>query len=205
MNALTELVGDTEKENPDCRYPIMTKSEEEALIKQHERLIRSTALSATRLGVFEPLDDLIQEGRIALLLAMRRWDPNQGSCVWTHARLAVVGAMLERARRRNMPLPGTRDSFSRVSSTAQLESVDAVDQIPDESLSDSSLSVKALSVEECDTLFKLLGRLSPRELEVVKSILVGASLEEVATSLDISVTHTHRIREGAVTKMREAS
>lgn len=67
------------------------RESESRLVQSHERLIRYTAIPFVGHGI--ALEDLMQEGKIALLEAARRWDPSQGVKLWTYARKFVLGGI----------------------------------------------------------------------------------------------------------------
>ena len=95
-------------------YPIMrtepAKKEHEILTK-HERLIRYLCQPFAG-GV--DIDDLLQEGRCALVLAARRYDPAFGAELWTYARKFVLGAILRVVAR----------ELSRASDVSYIETAD---------------------------------------------------------------------------------
>jgi RNA polymerase sigma factor (sigma-70 family) len=66
---------------------------EEALI-QHEDKIKHIALRFKRkCPAAIEMDDLMQEGRMALWAAFKNYDPNRGAQLWTYAEYKVKGAM----------------------------------------------------------------------------------------------------------------
>lgn len=56
------------------------------IVREHETRIRHEALRFR--GLFA-LDDLLQEGRIAVILAARAFDPKRGIKFWSYAQRAV--------------------------------------------------------------------------------------------------------------------
>lgn len=66
---------------------------ESEIIRKHDRLIRYRAIPFVGHGV--DVQDLIQEGRIALLEAARKFDESHGASLWTYARKFVLGAMFK--------------------------------------------------------------------------------------------------------------
>lgn len=158
----------------------MTHDEEQAVIRAHDGRIRVAALPFLRLGA--SMDDLIQEGRIALLLAMRKWQPDRGATIWTYARRFVIGAMFS--------------TVGQILSAPMPMSPEAIEDIPD---------AAPLSTEERIVLLDLLERLSPRELQVIRHVLMGETLSEVAAGLDICESSAHGIRNAALTKMRKVA
>lgn len=76
---------------PLFAYPDMPTESE--ILSKHERLIRHMARPFTSFGPM--IDDLLQEGRLALLVAARKYDPAYGAELWTYARKYVLGAILK--------------------------------------------------------------------------------------------------------------
>lgn len=72
------------------------RGEETALLKKHDHDIQYLASGFIPSGI--PHDDLVQEGRIAFIQAVRRWEPGHGANVWTFARVRVLGRLSEVAR-----------------------------------------------------------------------------------------------------------
>jgi len=69
----------------------VSQESESETVKKHAQAIRYMALPFASLRG-SPLEDLIQEGSIALVLASRKWDPARGVKLWTFARKSVLGA-----------------------------------------------------------------------------------------------------------------
>lgn len=68
------------------------RESESEIVEQLDDRVRYTALPFVGRGI--GLDDLMQEGRMALLRAARSWDPVHGVKLWTYARKFVLGAMI---------------------------------------------------------------------------------------------------------------
>lgn len=84
------------RNSTSSRYSVMANAENE-IIKAHDDVIACEAKKLLRLGV--SLDDLIQEGRLALLECSRRNTCPEKAALWTFARCRVVGAMLDAVAR----------------------------------------------------------------------------------------------------------
>lgn len=169
----------TEKTNLNSAYLYMSKSDEETIVREHEQRIRFTALPFLRHGV--SIDDLMQEGRLALILASRNWKADRGASIWTYARRFVLGAM-----------------FSTVGKalTEIVPGGDQATEVPD----------GALSAEERASLLELLDMLSPRERHIVVSHLcVGKTIGELVGELGLSTGTVWNVCDAAVTKMRAAA
>lgn len=72
------------------------------LIESHLRLVVRTAYSLRGYGV--PLADLIAEGNVGLMLALKRFDPERGLRFSTYALWWVRAAMLEAAMQQATPV-----------------------------------------------------------------------------------------------------
>jgi RNA polymerase sigma-32 factor len=72
------------------------------LIESHLRLVVRTAYSLRGYGV--PLADLIAEGNVGLMLALKRFDPERGLRFSTYAMWWVRAAMLEAAMQQATPV-----------------------------------------------------------------------------------------------------
>jgi len=141
---------------------------EEEILEKHERLIRSRALRYFA-GHGVPLEDLLQEGRIALIGAARRWDSSHGAALWTYARKFVLGAMFRLVEREiNEPSKdldeadvAEGDEFAAQTSSAQLQSVDPTPEEIAEMGEDLAILEqeidRALSDDERRVLWQLYG------------------------------------------------
>lgn len=74
-----------------------TGDSEAAVVKRHMRRIRWMALPFANRGV--SIEDLVQEGCIALLAAARTFDPSRGFELWTYARQFVFKAIMSHKSR----------------------------------------------------------------------------------------------------------
>ena len=81
------------------------------LIKQNERFIISIARQYAGQGL--DLDDLVQEGKIGLIVAIDRFDPNMGSKFLTYASWWIKQAILQALSEHNrqVRLPANRISI----------------------------------------------------------------------------------------------
>jgi len=154
----------------------MTKTEEQALIAQHEARIRFLALSFNRMGV--PLDDLLQEARIAFVIAVRHWRPDGGASLITFAHRSIVNALISLTRKAMTDIPVTHDGSTEV--------LDG-----------------ALSAEELVVLVELLARLTIRERVVVLEHLASSkTYDELVAELGVSFKTVRWAHESALAKMR---
>lgn len=75
-------------------------------IRKYEAKIRMVAKGYCRAGIEE--DDLLQEGRIAMLKAFNRFDSSRGTLFWTFAERFVARAMRDLVARESRQIRGER-------------------------------------------------------------------------------------------------
>lgn len=154
---------------------IATATEDQsAVIAKHDRLIRHLAARFVGRGV--AFDDLMQEGRIALWLAVGRWRADGGANLWTYARRWVLASMMRCAS----------------------EQIDEThDELVEEEVTASDDAEVTYLVREC------LSMLSDEERAVVKLFMEGETFEQIAAVLKQSDRSVRRIFDGALTTLRE--
>lgn len=175
--------------NPPLTYPDMHSEAE--IIKQHDKLIRYLC---------EPfvafvMDDLVQEARIALLLAARRYDPARGVELWTYARKFVLGAVLRVV-------------------TKELERTEAFAERYDEADTSKEGSPKTALPASTETpedittareiVTKALATLTDRELVLIKERFdKEQDFRAVASSMGISEAYVRQLLANSLVSMRE--
>jgi RNA polymerase sigma factor for flagellar operon FliA len=84
------------------------------LIREHQPMVRRIAFQiGSRLPASIELDDLIQEGMLGLLDAVKRWQPQAGGAPFgAYARLRVRGAMYDWLRGNDMVPRHQRDKLN---------------------------------------------------------------------------------------------
>lgn len=153
-----------------------TAGSADGIIESHDRLIRHLATRFINTGV--SLDDVMQEGRIALWLASKTWRADGGAGLWTYARKAVFAAMLRCA---SSHLGECHASF-------------------DEELyaDDESASAEAtMLVHEC------LAVLTEEQRFVVRRTMEGESFKSIAAARGKSKDWAHRLFHKAAEILRE--
>jgi len=174
---------------PDRRSGILPLPESE-ILRQHEALLRFVARPYARFGV--PLDDLLQEGRLALVLASRSFRPEAGARLWTYARKWVTGAMFHLVARQ---IAGPR--------CVGMDDVELVRARGSEALWDDSPETQLSLQEERRHAKDALAELSAREREVVLLKLEEeCSFAEIALRLGISKPRAHQIFAQAMETLR---
>lgn len=198
MVVVTPILGLFAESAPGFAYPIMqaatahhgVRESESAIIKRHERLIRYIALPFARRNA--DVDDLVQEGRIALLVAARSWRASEGVELWTYAWKFVLGAMF-RYVSREIREPSRSHSESDDAALGQLGTSDRAPE-------------GALSMHEVGSILDSeLVRLSDVERRVLCLRFVDEiSLCEISRMLALSSEDkADRIYHGAIRKLRE--
>lgn len=164
---------------PEVAYPYMqnaaarTREDSDAVIQQHDSRIRH--LARRFVGSGASVDDLMQEGRLALFLAAKLWRPDGGACLWTYARRAVFAAMLRHA--------SAHISESHIELTENVAT--------DEALETSYL------IREC------LEMLGEEEREVIRLWMSGETFEAIGAALGKSDWYARNVLGSAVNTLRE--
>lgn len=183
-------------------------AEQTALLKQHEGWLALNANHWLRLNPFLDFDDLMQEGRLALLRANERFDPSTGNKLLTFATICIQRAMGEHARSFAHPVKyprqrrKVRQAIQRVSfgeplyedSTRTWAEVLAAPQ-PD------------LEYAPTDDLMAILGKalkkLTPKQQAVIKArFMEGRKLREVGQELGVSRERVRQIEVKALRLLR---
>lgn len=145
----------------------------DTIIANHDSLIRHLAVRFVGSGV--SIDDLMQEGRIALWQAEKKW--RRESSLWTYARRAVFAAML-------------RCASEHVAETHEELFEDTVAGVGDN-------AEVAFLVREC------LSMLSEEERVIVKLFMEGETFESIGAALKVSDRNVRRVFQGALSTLRE--
>ncbi len=142
---------------------------EEALILRYSRVVRVCARPLFLVG--GDSEDLIQEGMLGLLDAIRQFDPRRDTSFHTFAEVCIRNrlrsAVRADARSKNRPL-----NFS-----VSLDEAEGAFSPP--------LSPEEMMIDE-ESRQEHLARLSPFENQVLSLYLTGASYEDVAQRLQKS-------------------
>lgn len=125
--------------------------------------------------------DMIQEGMLALIRAVDKFDPERGFKFTTYAYHKIHGQiinMLERSERK-APLP-----------------------VPDECLSVSNDDDDSVNDDWIDAEQAVL-RLEGREAEIVSALFFeGKKPADIAQEKKLDVSHVYRLRRSAITRIR---
>ena len=161
----------------------------EELLSRYKGLVRRRASGMRLLG--GEMEDLLQEGMIALFLAIRSFDPAREASFSTYAELLITrklySAIRTSLRKKHLPLN---------SSVSIEEAMDAPspDQGPEELM---------IAEESRKDLEELLGTvLSPLEKQVLELALTGMSSREIAALLGKSDKTADNALQRAKAKIR---
>lgn len=177
-----------------------------AIVRKHDNLIRSFAWLISSGGADR--DDLIQEGRIALLTAIGRFDASRGVALWTFARPFVVGAMLRWASTEaQYPLAGRQrqdhDDRNAIGFGVGVVGAATVDE------AHGALRRYRFTLSDVDRDVEIregMSKLPARERWLVEDVVAyGETIREVATTLQQSTGNVHRQVQAALTTLRERS
>ncbi|MDO7867355.1 sigma-70 family RNA polymerase sigma factor [Nocardioides jiangxiensis] len=161
----------------------------DALVLEHLPLVDRCARRFHGWG--EPHDDLVQAGRLALLLAARRYDAARGVPFAAYAAPTVLGGMRHHLRDRGALVRTPRGADPL-----------RFDQLDDEASPDGTDP----AYEEAELRMLLqpqLARLRPLERDVVAlRFLDTLTQDEVAGRLGISQAQVSRVQARALTRLR---
>jgi RNA polymerase sigma factor (sigma-70 family) len=204
-------------DSPQSTYPSMQRETaqrsevlgetEGQIIARHEGRIRHMAIPFADRGV--SLDDLMQEGRIALILASRSWSPSGGATLWTYAYKFVYGA-ISRSKTKEIEEPchtqalaghdehacsnGGNSAFSD-DVTGGVENIGEDVPNAEETIATAQLVSIASGEMIC---------LSEQERRVVRMRLNDdRDVRAIAVELGLSKSDVDRIYHGAIGKLRE--
>lgn len=163
----------------------------DALVLEHLPLVDRCARRFRGWG--EPMDDLVQAGRIGLLHAARRYDAARGVPFAAYAVPTVIGEMRHHLRDRTGLLSGTRGAES-VPRTIELHDVDQADAAPEAAFE---------RVELRSALLPQLALLPAAERRVVELRFVeGMTQDAVADELGVSQAQVSRLQARALCRLR---
>ena len=183
--------------NPNAAYPYMDAAAE---IRKHEKLIRYLANKYVTSGV--ELDDLMQEGRIALLACLETFEGRNGAELWTYAKDFVRSAMLKFL---------TREIAEAARPTGAAGEDDRTMSQIEDSTPNAEADILQLEIDISDTTRLALARqafeaLLEREREIIRLHLEqGESFRRIAGLLGLSKSDADRSYRSALERLREAA
>ncbi|MDR0916788.1 MAG: sigma-70 family RNA polymerase sigma factor [Oscillospiraceae bacterium] len=150
-----------------------TSSSEEELVAAHTQLVRRCARPYFLAG--GDGEDLIQEGMLGLLSAIRRFDPERGVPFHAYAEICIRRRVIDAVRRAAQP-----NHLLTLENRDSQDHSDTID-IPDHSPISDPL-VLVIAKERAHEISDLLdSELSKFEFRVLRFYLDGLSYDEIAT------------------------
>lgn len=215
----------TREEEQELAFRWRDHRDERALhriIVSHQPLVEK---AARRLRHLVPMEDLIQEGRVGLLIAAQRFEPQRGLRFATFAQF-WIRAQMAAATFREQTVKGSqsvkaKQAFLRGERTTQTISLDA--PIRGGGDEDGEITVGSTlvcpeprpdelidlldSAQDAQRLKVALDGLSPRERDIIEArwlVDEPSTLEVIGTILGISKERVRQIEAAAIGKIRSA-
>lgn len=173
---------------------------ETQIVKENTDLVSAIARKYVSYGI--PLEDLMQEGFIGLLLAARKWRADGGASLRTYAapRIAVHIRRLIGVDRAGkiVPLPFEKSLDTGLDSFRTVEDEDRSlhDLMPSSSRTPEEL------VCEAEQIDRVLGVLTDRELTIIAHRYSDQTLRVAGEAAGVSHAHADRIERRALSRMR---
>lgn len=183
-------------------------AEQTALLKQHEGWLALNANHWLRLNPWLDFDDLMQEGRLALLRAYERFDPSANNKLLTYATIFIHRAMGEHARgfahpvryprqRGQVRLAVQRISFGEPLFDGATRTWSEVLAAPEPDLEYSPAGDLMALVE------KALKKLTPKQRAVINArFIYGRKLREIGEELGVTRERVRQIEVKALRLLR---
>lgn len=143
---------------------------EEALIGRYQRVVRACARPLFLTG--GDSEDLLQEGILGLLGAIRRYDPDQGGGFSAYAQVCI------RNRLRSAVRSALREKHSPLNSSVSWDYVDWEQQAEEPPKSPEEMFIAR--EQQAEDMARLRGKLSAMEREILGYYLDGLSYDEIA-------------------------
>lgn len=157
-------------------------------------------------------EDLVQEGLLALHLAAKDYDPNNGAKFSTFAHMRITFAMKKILRRNQLvryPVEFTYNDIiktrGKIKSTS--EKVYKFDNDNDTTYSDIICESEADSVDVVDSVFldSIVNKLSSRSRNTLLLLCKGYTLKEIGDSLGVTPQSVMYTKSTAIKKLRAMS
>jgi len=195
--------------NMNARATAVKPEDSETLVKCHEGLVHSIAKQYLGRGL--PWEDLLQEARIGLVMAIRGFDASRGARFSTYATRAIH-RHLYRALHYQGPVLSIPDyaplhaRYALTNRAVSLDSLQSTGRPVAEIIGDSSQQIEAEVLERIVTKH-LLQRLRPQYRQVLE-LLYGMdgqgerTCAEVARIIGCSRERIRQIEESALAELR---
>ncbi len=159
---------------------------EEYLLEKYKPLVRRIAKNDSFRISGGDHDDLIQEGMIGLMKAVKTYDPNRGASFFTFAALCIRGQMINAVeasnRDKNAALNSYLSLYGSVGGAENEEDrrlIDSISELVTRSAEDTAIDID--TAKELD--MRIRGELSELEVQVYEMYLSGMSYTEIADIL----------------------
>lgn len=137
---------------------------------------------------YSSYQDMIQEGMLALIKAVDRFDINRNNRFSTYAYYKIKGSLINFLQRveGKAPIPADEVAFIK------------------KSMRQALLSDDATSTEWSVDLEKAIEDLTQKESDILKALILDdRAARDVASEIKIDVSHVYRIRRNALSKLRQ--
>lgn len=137
---------------------------------------------------YSSYQDMIQEGMLALIKAVDRFDINRNNRFSTYAYYKIKGSLINFLQRveGKAPVPADEVAFIK------------------KSMRQALLSNDAISTEWSVDLEKAIEDLTQKESDILKALILDdRAARDVASEIKIDVSHVYRIRRNALSKLRQ--
>lgn len=155
----------------DCRA-------EEALVIRYSRLVRACARPLFLMG--GDSEDLVQEGMLGLLIAVREYDPDRGTAFRSYAETCVrnrlFSAVRAAARKKHTPL----NSYVPLDS-ALFDGTDCGERRPVDQCEEDPEALIIHQEDMQEHMRQIYSQLSPLESRILRFYLDGLSYSEIAS------------------------
>ena len=148
---------------------------EELLVHRFGRLVRACARPLFLMG--GDSEDLVQEGMMGLLTAIRAFDPERGVSFCTYAEACIRNRLLSAVR------AASRDKHAPLNYSVSYDLAFPIEDAEEESnvqVDPESVFIQRESAQE--RLNQIYRRLSPLETRILQLYLSGLSYSEIATT-----------------------
>lgn len=154
------------------------RAAEETLVLRYGRLVRACARPLFLMG--GDSEDLVQEGMMGLLAAIREYDPQRSASFRTYAEVCIRNRLLSAVR------AASRDKHTPLNSYVPLDTALFDDTESDErsSVDQRQGNPEALFIHREDMqerMNRIYSQLSPLETRVLRLYLSGLSYSEIAS------------------------
>lgn len=179
----------------------LSPAEREFCERETVRLLPLVERLAHRSRLPFPIEDLVQEGAMAVFEALPRWDPSKNVKLETWLHFRVIGALRDYARRMGRLLQGGQ----RTGRQERIVSIDAA-QYETESGKSVGLDLRDSTPTKppADRWNRVLRGLNKRErIIVLEYFVAGRTLKEIAADVGVSESRVSQQLGGILARLKE--